>query len=271
MRIIYDDKCASATITASSTSGALVATNMQNDYKGQVHRSAGTSVSYTLTWTQAQSIGGVGLPATNLSPTATIRVRLYSTTASASPLADSSAIPANGAVAAQLYNWSNPLNANSFAYGGATKTAVWFQQQYSAQKVVIDLVDTSNPAGYIDCSRIVCGAYWEPKYGVSNGITHTITDTSNNVRNDSGDLLSDRGFIHDQLSFDLSVLVETDKSILTQIMRFVGVNKNIFISLMPESNSSREQDYIIYGKRDNTSIASPYYKLYSHSMSVQGW
>lgn len=271
MRIIYDDKCTSATIIASSTSGALVAANMQNDYKGQVHRSTGTSVTYTLTWTQAQSIGGIGLPATNLSPTSTIRVRLYATTASATAAADSGTIPANGSAVTQLYNWSNPLNANSFAYGGATKSAVWFEQHYSVQKVVIDIVDASNPAGYIDCSRIVCGAYWEPKYNVSNGITHTINDTTQNIRNDSGDLLSDRGFINDQLKFDLSVLTEVDKSLLTQIIKYVGISKNIFISLMPESNSSREQDYIIYGKRENSDITSQFYKLYNHSMSIEGW
>lgn len=271
MRIIYDDKATSATITASTTTGSLAASNMLNDYKGKVHRSTGTSVSYTLTWAQAVSIGGIGLPATNLSPTSTIRVRLYTNTADTSAVADSGTITANGSQSTELYNWSNPLNANSFIYGGATKSAVWFQQHYSVKKAVIDLVDTSNLAGYIDCSRIVCGAYWEPKYNVSNGITHTINDTTQNVRNDSGDLLSDRGFIHDQLKFDLSVLVEEDKSTLNQIIKFVGTNRNIFVSLMPDNNSSREQDYIIYGKRENSDIASPYYKLYSHSMSIEGW
>lgn len=271
MRIIYDDKCASATITASTTAGSLTASNMQNDYKGQVHRSTGTSVSYTITWTQAQSISGIGLPCTNLSNTSTIRVRLYTTTGSATPIADSGTIAASGAQSTQISNWSNPLNANSFAYGMATKTAVWFDQAYSVQKVVIDLMDVNNLAGYIDCSRIVCGAYWEPKYNVSNGISLTINDTTQNVRNDSGDLLSNRGFIHDKLSFDLGVMVESDKSILTQIMRFAGINKNIFVSLMPESNSSREQDYIIYGKRENSDIGSQFYKLYNHSMSIEGW
>lgn len=271
MRIIYDDKAISATITASTTTGSLTASNMLNDYKGKVHRSTGTSVTYTLTWAQAQSIGGVGLPATNLTSTSTIRVRLYTTSGSSTAIADSGAIAANGSEATQIYNWSNPLNANSFIYGGATKSAVWFDQHYSVQKVVIDLIDSSNPAGYIDCSRVICGAYWEPKYNVSNGITHTINDTTQNVRNDSGDLLSDRGFIHDQVKFDLSVLVESDKSTLNQIIKFVGTNRNIFVSLMPDNNSSREQDYIIYGKRENSDIASPYYKLYSHSMSIEGW
>ena len=52
LRLIYDNATDRATsISASTTSGALVAANLQNDFKGQVHRSTGTSVSYTLTWT----------------------------------------------------------------------------------------------------------------------------------------------------------------------------------------------------------------------------
>lgn len=271
MRIIYDNKADSATITASTTTGSLAASNMQNEYKGKHHRSTGTSVSYTLTWAQAQSIGGVGLPATNLSPTSTIRVRLYTNTADINPVADSGTIAASGSAQTTIWNWSNPLDANSFIYGGATKSAVWFNQHYSVKKVVIDLVDTTNPAGYIDCSRIVCGPYWEPTYNVSNGLTYSLVDTSEVIRNDSGDLLSDRGFVHDQISFDLSVIVESDKTKLLEIMKYVGVSKNIFISLFPESNSSREQNYIIYGKRSNGDISSQYYGIYSHSMSVEGW
>lgn len=271
IRIIYDNKADSATITASTTTGSLTASNMLTDYKSQTHRSTGTSVSYTLTWSQAQAISGIGLPATNLSPTSTIRVRLYQTTSSPTALADSGTISANGSQQTKIYNWSNPLNSNSFKYGGATKTAVWFTQSYNVQKVVIDLVDTSNAAGYIDCSRVVCGQYWSSTYNVSNGISHTINDSSQTVRNDSGDLLSDRGFIFDQLKFDFSVLLESDKSQLNQILKYVGTNKNIFVSLMPENNSSREQDYIIYGKRENSDMVSQYYGIYQHTMSVEGW
>lgn len=270
MRIIYDNKADSATIAASSTSGSLVATNMQNDYKGKVHRSETnvTTVTYTLTWAQAQSIGGIGLPATNLSRTATIRVKLYS---GASVVADSGVITASSSSQTTLWNWSNPLNVNSFAYGGATKTAVWFNQHYNCTKVEIILTDLNNLVGYIDCARIVCGAYWEPKYNVSNGIVYTLGDTTNNIRNDSGDLLSDRGFVYDQLSFNLSVLLEAEKSALVQIFKGIGTSKNIFISLFPESNSTREQEYIIYGKRQVGEIITQYYGIYNHTMNIEGW
>lgn len=273
MRIIYDNKADSATIIASNTEATnkLIASNMQNEYKGKVHRSASTTVYYDLTWTQAQNISGIGLPATNLSPSSTIRVRLYTLSGDTTPVADSGIISATGISATSLYNWANPLNVNSFAYGGATKTAVWFSQAYSVRWVRIDIVDTSNTAGYIDCSRIVCGTYWEPKYNVSNGISYTLGDTSQISRNDSGDLLSDRGFIYDQLNFDLSYIIESDKSKLLQLFKNAGTSKNIFISLFPESNSSRESDHIIYGKRSVTDISTPYYGIYTHSMSIEGW
>lgn len=271
MRIIYDNKADSATITASTTTGSLAASNMQNDYKGKHHRSTDTSVSYTLTWSSAVSIGGIGLPATNLSPTSTIRVRLYTNASDTSPVADSGTISANSSSTIGLWDWTNPLDANSFIYGGLTKSAVWFSQHYSVKKVLVDLVDIDNLAGYIDCSRLICGPYWEPKYNVSNGVTYSCNDTSEQIRNDSGDLLTDRGFLYDQLNFDLSVIVESDKTKLLDIIKYVGVSKNIFISLFPENNSSREQNYIIYGKRTNSDISSQYYGIYAHSMSIEGW
>lgn len=271
MRIIYDNKADSATITASTTSGTLTVANLKTEYKSRVHRSTGTSITYTLTWSQGQSIGGIGLPATNLSSTSTIRVRLYTLSGDATAIADSGTITASNSPQTNIWNWSNPLNANSFAYGGATKSAVWFSQMYTVQKVVIDIVDTSNLAGYIDCARIVCGPYWSPKHNVSNGINYQLADTTQNIRNDSGDLLSDRGFIHDKLNFDLSVLLEAEKSTFVQILKSIGVNKNIFISLFPENNSTKEQEYIIYGKRENSDITAQYYGIYSHSISIEGW
>ena len=45
LRLIHDNAADRATsLAASTTSGALVAANLQNDFKGQVHRSTGTSV-----------------------------------------------------------------------------------------------------------------------------------------------------------------------------------------------------------------------------------
>ena len=145
LRLIHDNAADRATsLAASTTSGALVAANLQNDFKGQVHRSTGTSVSYTLTWTAGETVGAVALPATNLSASATVRVRLYSDTGGTTLIADSGTINACPGLNLGLWNWALPLNGNAFAFGGASKSAVWFDAHYFARRCVIDLVDTGN-------------------------------------------------------------------------------------------------------------------------------
>lgn len=274
IRIIYENIADTATTLTASTSAnatTLPASNMQNDYKGKAHRSTGTSVTYTVTWTGNKNIGGVALPATNLSPTATIRVRLYNSSNHVTPNADSGTIYACPGSQLELWNWSQPLNSNSFVYGGASKTAVWFTNQVMADLCTIDLVDTNNTAGYIDCSRLVIGPYWEPKYNVSNGINVEITDTSAVSYSEAGDRVATRGFITDTLSFEFSVLEEADKNTLIQILRKVGTSKNVLYSVFPDNNSVIEQAHLIYGKRSNSSVNTALWGIYKHSMDIEGW
>ena len=143
LRLIHDNAADRATsLAASTTAGALVAAYLQNDFKGQAHRSTGTSMSYTLTWTAGETVGAVALPATNLSASATIRVRLYSDTGGTTLIADSGTVNACPGLNLGLWNWSLPINGNAFAFGGASKSAVWFSAHYFARRCVIDLVDT---------------------------------------------------------------------------------------------------------------------------------
>jgi len=270
IRIIYDDASIRASsIVADSTAPPTSVDNVLTEYKGQAHRSVGRSVQYTLTWSSMQTVGGVVLPATNLSSEATIRVQLYS---GVTPVGDSGTIWACPGTDLELWNWTVPLNANAFIFGGASKTAVWFNNQVTCDKVVISLVDTTaNTAGYIDCSKIIVGGYWEPMYNVSNGINVTISDTSSSNRNEAGDLISNRSVIFDQISFDFSVLLEADKLMLSQILRKVGTSRNILVSVFPDSNSTLEQNHIIYGKRSNSTINTELYGIYRHSMDIEGW
>lgn len=287
LRIIYDNAVDRANIvTQSDTVAGFPVSNVQNDYKGKVHRSIDTSVSYTFSWTGAEPevIGGVVLPATNLSASATIRVRCYQAAqAGGTLLYDSGTVFACPGGVLEDWDWNLPLNANAFAFGGASKSALWIDttpgistdptpSQIACRQIVIDVSDPTNTAGYIDCARVVAGAYWEPTYNVKKDTLNlTITDTSTTSRNNSGDLLSDRGIIHDYLTFDFSLLDNTDKENLTKLLRNVGTRKNIVVSIFPEENSVREQDYIIYGKRSNSSIGQMFNKFYSHSVEITGW
>lgn len=273
LRIIHDNAAdRAASLTASTTAGSLAASLMLTDFKGQAHRSTSTSVTYTLTWPAGEAIGAVALPATNLTADATVRVRLYSDTDGTALVADSGVLYACPGLNLGLWDWSMPLNANAFVFGGVSKSAVWFEDQQFARCCVIDLVDTDNPAGYIDCARLVVGAYWSPQYNANYGAQASIVDASKSSRNDAGDLLSDRGSQHDTLSLDLEHLPEADRARLMMMFRNVGTARNLFLSLLPLNASSvGEQDAMIYGKRSNSAMAFNFYNAFSNKLDLEGW
>ncbi|WP_426318857.1 phage head spike fiber domain-containing protein [Pseudoduganella sp. R-43] len=76
LRIVHDNAVSRAALAASSTAGVLVAGNLQVDDKSSVWRATGTTGRLTATWAAAESIAAVALPFCNLSPSATMRVRL---------------------------------------------------------------------------------------------------------------------------------------------------------------------------------------------------
>lgn len=273
MRLIYDNVASSATLTTSSTAGLLVASNMLTDVKSAVHRSTGTSVSYTLTWAANQAVGGVALPATNLTSTATIRVQLYSDTAGTTQIADSGTVSACPSAQLGLFGWGSNINANAFAHGGASKTAVWFSTQLNTvRRCVITLTDTSNPAGYIDCARLVLGPYWEapynPKYGAAAG-TQDLTKVD---RSEGGDQFTVRGPQYQTMSLDLALLPEAKRAELAKIVRSVGSHTNVFLSLLPGSAAATaEQDHMIYGKRSSSPFTFDFFNAFSTKVEIEGW
>lgn len=273
LRIIYDnaaDRASSITAT-SNAGGAFPASNMRTEVKGQVHRSAGTTVIYTLTWPAGESISAIALPATNLSPTAQIQVHLRGDAANGLPVVSPQRYAAPG-LNLGLWDWAAPLNSNAFAYGGVSKVAVFFERAYFAKFVDIVISDPANPAGYIECSRIVAGAYWEPTHNASYGAQLNHIDTSKSERTDAGDLVSDRGTRHETLSFDLQNMPEADRVHLTRLIRTAGSTRNIFLSLLPEAASNAaEQDYMIYGKRANSPMGFDFYNAFTHKIEMESW
>jgi len=271
LRLIHDNAADRATVVASNTAGPLIAALMQSDIKGAAHRSAGATVTYTLTWPSVESIGAIALPATNLSPMATIRVRAYDAQAGGSMLADSGTVYACPGALLDLWDWTTPLNANAFAYGGASKTAVWFEH-VAARRVEIELSDPENPASYIDCARIVAGAYWEPERNASYGLAVNIADMSTSTRADSGDLRADRGPQYDEMELDLEWLDAQDRARVMQIMRGTSGGRKVFVSVFPgNADALLEQDHMIYGGLAASGVIAARTLAYSKKISIQGW
>lgn len=272
LRIVHDNAADRATLTASTTAGALAAANMLTDFKGQIHRSTGNSVTYTLTWADFETVAGVALPACNLSADATIRVRGYDAAVGGALLVDSGVQYACPGPSLGLWDWTGPINGNAFAYGGAAKAVCWLADHYAVKRLVIDIEDAGNPAGHIDCARLVVGAYWSPEYNADYGATTGIDDASQNARNDAGDLLTDRAALSETMQLDLKMMPAADRARIHQIMRSSGTARPVLVALIPDdADPLLQQDTLIYGKRKNAAIAFDFYNAYSTNITIEGW
>lgn len=272
LRIIHDNAADRATVSASTTAGTLVAANMRTDLKGEFHRSTGNSVTYTLAWPSFETVGGVAMPACNLTADATIRVRGYDATAGGALVVDSGVQYACPGQVLGLWDWTGPLNGNAFAYGGVAKAVCWLDDHYAVKRLMIDIEDAGNQAGYIDCARLVVGAYWSPEYNAEYGATNSIDDASKNSRNDAGDLLTDRAALSETLKIDLKMMPPADRARVNQIMRSSGTARPIFLALMPSAADPLiEQDTMIYGKRQNAGLSFDFLNAHSTTITIEGW
>jgi hypothetical protein len=268
LRLIYNNIADSASITASSTAAGFSVNNLKNTQKTSVHRSTDTTVTYTLTWTATQYINCVALPATNLKSGATIQVQLYSDLTSTVPLTDSGPQQACTGRTVTLYNKTSSPTYVDFGFGAATKTSIWFNQKYQAQKAVITI--TSDSA--IDCSRIVCGTYWESSRQVNRGIELGFEDTSEITTTRSGNTYEDRKPITETMRFDLEYISDTDRQELQKLMRSWGSSALIYYCVFPDNtNPEVTQSYSIYGRSNSNSLQYQFHKYYNTSFEIRSW
>lgn len=269
LRVIYDNAADRATIVASSTAGALGVQYLKTDRKGEVHRSVGTSVDFTLTWPALEVLGGVGLPAVNFTNTSEARALAY---VGDDLVADTGWRWAAPGLDAEAWDWEGELNGNAFPDGFHAKTALWLPEQVAADKLVIQLRDPDNPAGYIDCARIVAGSYWQPTYGAAQGAQVDVPEVVTASRSDAGDLVTDRGFKYDRMTLDLSVLIPPDRARMQKLMRSNGASRPVLVSGVPTNGDPvLVQDWLIYGLRQNSPLAWAANTFHSNQLVIEGW
>jgi hypothetical protein len=273
LRIIYNNVADSAIITASTTASGSAA-NMQNEQKTSAHRSSSTStVTYTLTWSTAQNINCVALPATNLVDGDLITVKLYETSTgdAAGPIAQVIDQPACAGRVMLLQKGNTTSTSADFAYGGATKTSIWFTQTYQAKALQITLT-RSSLSQQIDCARIICGQYWETSRQVTKGIDVGTEDQSEVITTRSGNTYVDRKTISDTLSFNLDYINDVDRKTFLQLLRSWGKTGLIYVCVFPDNtNKEYTQAYSIYGRLQNTSLRYEYLGYYNTSIQLTSW
>lgn len=231
-KFIFKNAARLAVIVASSTALGTTTASMLTDIKQEVHRSVGTTVSYALTFAAAQMVGGAHLPWTNLSPTATIRVRCYSDAAGTTLIKDTGVILACPAAMIDLYGWTPAQAASAYAYGGGAHARAWFDN-VSARRVVVDVVDTGNLQGYVECGRIFLGPQWSPVETADYGAPVTQEDASTSYRDDGSNLRSRKSFKSKKASIELSHLTPADRATVEAARAAVGTSEPFIFSLYP--------------------------------------
>lgn len=274
MRIIYNNLADIATISVSPTPSLGNAANLQNNRKSSICRTSGTTV-YTLTWTTPQQINAVALPATNLLHASIIEVNFYSTSGSATPfetINDQAAFLRSPLLPGNI---TQP-DYRYFSLGGATKTSVYSESINTATqktgKLTITLTNPGFTGGQIDCSRIVCGKYWEPIRQASTGITISTQDNSEISTTRSGDNYINTTYIKELMNFELKYINDTDRQRLLEIFRSWGTSSYVYVCVFPDNqNPELTQSYSIYGRNSDMSIQYDIYSFYTTNLSLESW
>lgn len=96
----------------------------------------------------------------------------------------------------------------------------------------------------IEIGRLIIGNYIEPTYNFSLGHTLAWKEDTKQYRTDGGTLRSDISIPVRELNFDLNTINESDRSSLQYSMRYVGLRRDFYISLFPDStNINKKTDY----------------------------
>lgn len=257
------------TLVAGSESGALVVDNLKLDSKTLVWRSNGTTTDSVTATHTSTAIGCVSLPICNFTSTATMRVRVY--TSSGDPIAalDTGNLLCCEYTTIDKIDFNGSLNSNTFSYGGGTYATLFFTETVG-EKTVIDIIDTANTNGYLEASSIVIGTVWQPVINATYGASWMLNDTTKHKRNESGDLMTNRGARYRSLAFSLSQMDASDRTEFMQIMIRNGMSKNLFISIFPDSaDTQEEQMYQIYGRQSKlTALTRFTYSLDKSAISI---
>ena len=271
LRILYDNAADRALLAASSRAGALGPANLQREGKDDVLRSIGLGLTITATWPTPEIIGCVALPFCNLTPTATIRVRGYVEPGDSVPDFDTGAVPACEYASLGRWDWGAMwLGVNAFSYGGGTYARCWLRM-VSIKKLVIELADPDNPAGYIEAARLVTGPYWSPEQNASYGAGVTSVDTSVQNRNGAGGQTVERGAVYRKLSLALDHMTPLDRAEVWRIVRGNGLSRPLLVSLYPDNEDGElEQAHQLYGRMaSNAAITTPYYQAYATNIEIE--
>lgn len=270
LRVVADNAAERCTIATSTTAGLLAAANLLTYDKSVVARATGTSWTISGTTTVTEFASCFFLLFCNLSPTATIRVRLYSDTAGTALVLDTNTLQP-GALACPAparvpRGWTAAQAASAYANGGGGHAGIYFAQT-GFKKYVVDIVDTANAQGYAEGAISWIGTYWSP---ANNAVAAPMQPVDSTVLNstDAGGEFADAGYIRRKLSVDLAAMPPADRTVLTNFLMNSRAYP-IIIDMYPDTaDLSLRRDHLLIGRRQDDSEISAQYSRYGTKLTL---
>jgi hypothetical protein len=296
LRILYNNISDLSTTSLTASVSSTGTSNLKVDSKSKVWKSgtsSTTAVKANIVATfSSKIVNAIILPFSNLSTTATIRVRGYTGTApTLGGTIDTPTITTSGTLIFDTgtknacpyqkfsqWNYENtPLGVNTYAYGGGTYARCYVADAEfvaltptACTSLVIEIIDT-NTDQYAEASRLLLGQYWSPTYNTSFGISAGQKDLGKHIRLECGDLETLRGPRYNTLSFDLKYMNDTDRNKFWEIAKGNGLSRPLFVSIFPEDDDyEKESIHQIYGKLSQLSaIQHPMFTIYSTQVELE--
>ncbi len=239
---VDDSRC----VLSCSVGVTLPLDNLKSRVRGRITRiPSGAAFEVKATFGgDSVRIANAALLWTNLDIDATWRLQGYSDAAWSSQVIDSGTLACIDATALGDLDFGiDPLGANIFdPFYGQNFALMWFANTVVASWK-ITITNTTNAAGYIDASRLIVGPYFELASNPVYGLGLQWADTTQIWETDGGGPFSDAGNMYRVMTFDLQGIPETDRKKWMDIVRYVGMRRDILVSLMPEGTAAQRRDY----------------------------
>lgn len=259
------------TLDAGVAVAAFPIANLATDKKSFTWRSGSLALHrIKATWAADQRINAVALCSTNLRLGDSLSIKLYSDSGGVTNIYNSGNITID-------YQYDVPIgfasvSANSFAYGGAIHIFHLLPEKINVRRMDIELNASTNPVGFLEMSRIVCGKTWSPDRAAALGARVGFDDATTSIRTSAGDLVTDRGALFRRCDFNLTAMSESDKAGWNNVFRTVGRSNPVFISISNNLSNSINEESIagtLYGKFENEiDLTTQIFKMYGAQVRI---
>lgn len=251
MRIIATNAADAATLASDDFLTTLPVTNLQLQGRARVARTEDAAGAKVIDgeWPAAKAISACVLHGHNLTSSATWRLECFSGAAQTGDLVfDSGTVRALRRIGWGSFGFGLvPWGATVFTGWERAFSVLWFAP-VAVRSWRITLLDEGNTDGYLQIKRLLLGGYFSPRVNVEYGQQTNWREDTTQARTAAGTLRSDPGPQYRRLQGEFTRLDAIERGQLMELLRQVGLRREVFVSVFPEAGSTLERDYSALGK-----------------------